>query len=108
MKTRFRNGAFLFAAVALLASAATSAQTDRDRVTQFTSGDGTQVTVVSGQPPARSYGPKPPFAQLDTDHDGSISRNEAAAFPPLLNDFDNLAHHVATIGRSRYERWVYR
>lgn len=107
MKNRFRNGAFLVAGAALLATTA-FAQTGKDEVSHFIARDGTQVTVVSGQPPERSYGPKPSFSQLDTDRDGSISRSEAAAFPPLLNDFDNLAHHVATISRSRYEHWVYR
>jgi hypothetical protein len=81
------------------------AQSGNDRVSQFTRGDGTQVTVVSGQPQSRPYGPKPSFDQLDVNRDGIIDRSEAEAYLPLFNDFDNLAHHVRGISRRAYERW---
>lgn len=32
----------------------------------------------------------PSFASLDTDHNGTISRQEATAFPALEQDFDNI------------------
>ena len=103
---KFRNGsAVLLAAGSLIAFSAASAQGSQDQVKTYTTADGTQVTVVSGQPAARSYGPKPPFEQLDTNHDGGITREEASAYLPLYNDFDNLAHHVDRISKRMYERW---
>ena len=81
------------------------AQNRDDRVSSFTRADGTQVTVVSGQPSDRSYGPKPSFEQLDADHDGIITREEAQAYLPLLNDYDNLVHHVRGITPRMYARW---
>lgn len=91
------------AALAVCGSAL--AQRSQDQVTQFTSTDGTRVTLTSGQPRDRSYGPKPAFEQLDANRDGIIDRNEAEAYLPLFNDFDNLAHHVRGISRQAYARW---
>lgn len=90
-------------AVAGLFAASAQAQ---DQVTHFTSTDGTQVTLTSGQPPQDHYGPPPDFATLDVDHNGAISREEAQAYLPLLNDFDYLAHHANRISKSQYQRWV--
>lgn len=95
------------ASLVAAASASAWAIGDEDQVKHYTANDGTQVTVVSGQPEPRSYGPKPSFEQLDANHDGGISRAEAAAFIPLLNDFDNLAHHVEKISANAYARWDY-
>ena len=81
------------------------AQRSTAQVTNYTDADGTRVTVTSGQPASRSYGPKPSFAQLDTNRDGVIDRNEAKAYIPLYNDFDNLAHHVRGITPRAYARW---
>ncbi|HET8942076.1 MAG TPA: hypothetical protein VFN13_08825 [Rudaea sp.] len=76
-----------------------------DQVTHFTTSDGTQVTLTSGQPPESSPGPVPPFAQLDTNKDGWISRTEARAYAPLINDFDYIAHHANRISRHQFEHW---
>ena len=88
-----------------LFTVAASAQA-QDQTTHFTAQDGTQVTLTTGQPAPDNYGPAPPFAQLDANHNGSISREEAQAYIPLLNDFDHLAHHADHISKSQYERWV--
>ncbi len=89
---------------AVLLAIAASAQA-QDSSTHFTASDGTQVTVTSHQPPADHYGPAPTFAQLDTDHSGFITREEAKAYPPLLNDFDYIAHHANRISKAQFERW---
>lgn len=91
----------------LLAAAGVHAQgaQQNDQVSHFTAADGTRVTVTSGQPVDRSYGPKPAFEQLDVNHDGVITREEAEAYLPLFNDFDNLAHHVPGISKRAYARW---
>ena len=104
MKIPHRSATLLAASLFAIAATA-SAQGAQDRVSTYTAADGTQVTVTSGQPAPRSYGPRPPFEQLDTNHDGGISREEASAYMPLYNDFDNLAHHVPGISRRAYARW---
>lgn len=93
----------LLAAATLLASAGAYAQ---DQTVHFTQPDGTRVTLTAGQPAPDHYGPPPAFATLDTNHNSSISREEAQAYPPLLNDFDYIAHHASSIGKAQYERWV--
>lgn len=100
--------AILIATGALAAATAASAQSGNEQVAHFTAADGTQVTVTSGQPPPKSYGPRPSFEQLDTNRDGKITRDEAQAYIPLLNDFDHLAHHVPGISARAYARWDYR
>jgi hypothetical protein len=93
----------LFAAAALLAGAGAYAQ---DQTVQFTQADGTRVTLTSGQPAPDHYGPPPAFATLDTNHTGRITREQAQAYPPLLNDFDYIAHHADSITKAQYERWA--
>lgn len=84
---------------------ATSASA-QDRTMTQTDRAGNTTTIRSGQPAPVNYGPAPSYEQLDPDHDGIITRDEAATYPPLLNDFDFIAHHANTITRKQYERWV--
>lgn len=93
----------LLATGALLASAGAYAQ---DQTVHFTEANGTRVTLTSGQPAPDHYGPPPAFATLDTNHNGRITREEANAYPPLLNDFDYIAHHANSISKAQYEHWV--
>lgn len=71
----------------------------------FTDAAGREVTLHYGQPAPESFGPKPSFAQLDTDSDGTISRAEADAYPPLANDFDYLAQGKEKITPRQYAHW---
>ncbi|MEO8669697.1 MAG: hypothetical protein ABI411_00205 [Tahibacter sp.] len=71
-----------FLAVTVQAQAQDQAQHRSELQTQ----DGT-VEVHWGQPTVAEPGPKPAFAELDRDHNGSIDENEALAYPPLANDF---------------------
>lgn len=93
----------LFVAGALLASAGAYAE---DQTVHFTQADGTRVTLTSGQPAPDHYGLPPAFATLDTGHTGKITREQAQAYPPLLNDFDYIAHHANSITKAQYEHWV--
>jgi len=86
--------------IALFVAAGASAQNPTMRTT-----DTSTVIVRSSQPAPVNYGPAPPFEQLDTNRDGRISRDEAGAYIPLLNDFDYLAHGANTISRKQFENW---
>jgi hypothetical protein len=80
----------------------------QDSASHFTANDGTQVTVTSGQPAPDAPSPAPAFEQLDTNHDGVISRDEAQAYLPLFNDYDNLLtmnHHPKAISKRQYDDW---
>jgi hypothetical protein len=77
----------------------------QDRATPITTNDGTQGTLTSGQPAPDHYGPAPSFTQLDINHDGFVSRDEAGAYPPLLNDFDFIAHHANRISKRQFDYW---
>ncbi|HEY2395780.1 MAG TPA: EF-hand domain-containing protein [Rudaea sp.] len=92
------------AALGLLAFAAGSQA--QDKLTNLTAANGAKVTVASGPPKEDHYGPAPAFAKLDTNHDGYVSRSEAAAFPPLLNDFDYAAHHASRISKPHFQAWI--
>jgi hypothetical protein len=75
------------------------------RSVQFQNEQGATVTVNYGMPPPTDYGPKPPFAQLDTNHDGRISESEAQGYVPLVNDWLHVAHHAGSITKAQYEAW---
>ncbi|MGH8124157.1 MAG: hypothetical protein ACREPT_15480 [Rudaea sp.] len=73
--------------------------------TTFTDAHGREVTAYSTHPKHEPFGPKPSFAQLDTDHDGTISRAEAEAYPPLDNDFDYVSGRGEKITARQYAKW---
>lgn len=74
--------------------------------TSFTTADGTTVQVNAGPGQIAPAGPAPDFAQLDSDHDGSISRSEATGYSLLANDFNYAdSSHNSTISKSEYAHW---
>ena len=85
----------------------TGAQAQVTTVQRTEDSQGNQVVVRSGQPAPHHYGARPSFAQLDRNHDGFITRDEAEAFTPLLNDFDNVTHGDR-ISPRQYAGWDYR
>ncbi len=91
--------------VPLTLGALAAAASAQDATSQTTDRNGNTLIVHSGQPAPVNYGPAPSFEQLDADHNGAVSRDEAAAYPPLLNDFDFIAHHANSISRKQFERW---
>lgn len=69
--------------------------------------NGGTLTVRSGMPAnVQNYGPPPSFQSLDTNHDGRISEEEAAAYPPLDSDFLNASGQAKTISRAQYQAWA--
>ena len=110
MKINSRTGTIPVVACGLLmlCAGASAQNSSQDQVTRYTQRDGTQVTLVSGQPHERSYGPKPAFEQLDANRDGFIDSSEAQAYIPLFNDFDHLAFHTTRISQQSYASWDYR
>ncbi len=65
-----------------------------------------ELTVLSHRAPAPMNGPPPSFEQL-ANGGKSISPEQAAAYPPLANDFDYVDHnHDKRISKGEYEQWV--
>lgn len=64
------------------------------------------VTVRYGQPPARPAEPKPDFASLDRNGDGSIDESEAAGYRTLANDFEFAdKNRDMRVSKREFERW---
>jgi len=80
----------------------------QDTVRHLADAQGREVIVRTGMPAPEHYGPKPDFAALDRDHDGTISREEAEAFVPLANDFEFVAQNGNRISARQYAQWDYR
>lgn len=98
-----KRSLLIFAAAALFTAGGVQAQ---DQATHFTTNDGTQVTLTSGQPAPDRPAPPPAFEQLDADRDGIISRGEAEGYIPLLNDYDYISFHGKRVSRAVYDQWV--
>lgn len=90
--------------VTMLLFACSASAQDRSSTYETPRGE---VTVNSGQPQPRDYGPAPSFAQLDRAGSGSLGSEEAEAYPPLANDFIHAdRNRDGRISRAEYERWA--
>lgn len=88
-----------------LCCASAFAQQD-SHTTTFETAEG-PLTVTSGQPAPRSYGPPPSFAQLDRRGAGYLTGAEADAYPPLGNDFIYAdSNRDGRISKAEYDRWA--
>ncbi|RYD16657.1 MAG: hypothetical protein EOP90_01400 [Lysobacteraceae bacterium] len=97
----------MFAIAASLTLAAASAQAQDTRSTTYQTAQG-ELTVTSGQPAPRDFGPAPAFAQLSGGA-GHISEDAAAAYPPLANDFIHAdGNRDGRISSNEYARWTSR
>lgn len=66
-----------------------------------------ELVVHTGEPARRDFGPPPAFAQLARDGTGYISSSEAAAYPPLANDFIHAdGNRDGRVSKAEYERWA--
>lgn len=111
----FVAGALLFSGTALAqtftpvapATAGTAANPANHGSVTFHAANGSIVTIKSRQPASRPMAPPPAFASLDANGNGSIDASEAAAYPPLANDFGYAdSSHDKAISKSEYARWV--
>ena len=64
-----------------------------------------QVVVHTAPAPAPMIDPAPPFEQL-SGGGKSISEDQAAAYPPLANDFLNASHNGRRVSKAQYDEWV--
>jgi hypothetical protein len=65
-----------------------------------------ELTVRSVAAPAPIVGPAPPFQQL-SGGSKSITEAQAAAYPPLANDFLNADHNKnGRITAAEYQQWL--
>lgn len=65
-----------------------------------------QVTVNSGPAPAKPAGPAPDFATLSGGK-GSITPEQASAYPLLANDFQYAdSNRDGRVSKSEYAKWV--
>lgn len=64
-----------------------------------------EVTVRSVPPVAPQVAPPPPFDQLSGGTKW-ITEEQAAAYPPLANDFLNASQQGTRVSKAQYEAWV--
>lgn len=96
-------GGFAFAQQDMPASAPMSTPAGNSASYQTAQG---QLTVNSAPAPAPTIGPAPSFEQLSGGGKG-ISEDQAAAYPPLANDFINAdSNKNHSISKAEYERWI--
>jgi hypothetical protein len=93
-------------ATALLFSIGAAAQTTDQSSATYPTPEGS-LTVTTGQPGPRSYGPPPSFAQLSGGK-AYISQSDAdAGYDLLANDFIHADdNRDGRISQAEYDRWA--
>lgn len=64
-----------------------------------------QVTVNSSMPAVKDAGPPPDFATL-ANGKAYITEDDAAAYPPLANDFLHASGGAKHLSKAAYARWL--
>lgn len=72
--------------------------------TKFNSAQG-QVTVNSSMPAVKDAGPPPDFATL-ANGKAYVTEDDAAAYPPLANDFLHASGGSQHLSKAAYARWL--
>lgn len=94
--------------IPLLLCSAAFAQSNTDARTTTYDTPGGELVVHTGQPEPRNFGPPPSFAQLDRRNAGYLGGEDAAAYPPLANDFIYAdSNRDGRISKAEYDRWVH-
>jgi hypothetical protein len=107
----FIAGALLFTGTAIAQEAPAAASTTMSPAgasTVSATYQTPQGTLVVNSLPAKipSYGPAPAFEQL-ADGGKAISSDQAAAYPPLANDFLHADRNKdGTISKAEYTHWA--
>lgn len=92
-------------ALAATTGAAFAQSGDGIRQVEYPSPRG-DLVVRYGQPPAKPAVPKPAFAELDRNGDGSIDASEASGYATLANDFEYAdSDRNLRISRREFDRW---
>lgn len=96
------------ATAALLVSLGAAACPGHTHAVGWTDGDGNRVEVHShpGTVNYGEWGGPPYFEDLDANGDGVIDEDEAAAYPPLANDFLLASGGKDAVTPARYEWWA--
>ncbi|MCP4514623.1 MAG: hypothetical protein GY824_05255 [Delftia sp.] len=98
-------GSLLLAGNALAQDQSQSPPTSDTTSTTFNSPKG-QVTINSQPAAVPDAGPAPDFATLSGGKK-SITEAQAAAYPPLANDFEYAdSNRNGSISKAEYQRWV--
>ncbi|WP_266171788.1 hypothetical protein [Dyella subtropica] len=72
--------------------------------TRFNSPQG-EVTINSTIPATKNAGPPPDFAQL-AGGKSYVTEDDAAAYPPLANDFLHASSGKNRLTKAQYENWL--
>lgn len=64
-----------------------------------------QVTVTSSMPAIKDAGPPPDFAAL-ANGKAYVTEEDAAAYPPLANDFLHASGGSKHLSKAAYARWL--
>jgi hypothetical protein len=98
---------FPLVTIASLLVATTCLGAAQEKTKDFESRDA-HVTLHSGQPEMRDFGPPPAFDQIDQNHDGSITPAEAkSGYEMLYIDFEFADHNRnGRVSRAEYEHWI--